>query len=100
MSFIDFLKHPSHSFFLFKRWGLLDNLSDDLYLRWMFRAHMGKRLDLNHPKTFNEKLQWLKLNDRNPEYTTMVDKYEVKDYVNKICGGGTYNTNTWRMEFF
>lgn len=47
-----------------------------------------ERLDVNHPKTFNEKLHWLKLNDRNPEYTIMVDKYEVKDYVNKICGGG------------
>ena len=42
---------------------------------------MGKRLDLKNPKTFNEKLQWLKLYNRRPEYTTMVDKFAVKQYV-------------------
>ncbi len=47
---------------------------------------MGKKLDLKDPKTFNEKLQWLKLYDRNPEYTKMVDKYEVKKYVADIIG--------------
>ena len=46
---------------------------------------MGKKLNLDNPQTFNEKLQWLKLNDRKPQYTLMVDKYAVKDYVkNKI----------------
>lgn len=47
---------------------------------------MGHRLDLNCPMTFNEKLQWLKLYDRKPEYTTMVDKYAVKKYVADIIG--------------
>lgn len=42
---------------------------------------MGKKLDLKNPQTFNEKLQWLKLYDRNPEYTKMVDKYEVRKYI-------------------
>lgn len=42
---------------------------------------MGKELDLNNPETFNEKLQWLKIHNRNPLYTTMVDKYAVKKYV-------------------
>ena len=42
---------------------------------------MGKRLDLNNPQTYNEKLQWLKLYDRKPEYTKLVDKYEVKKFV-------------------
>lgn len=42
---------------------------------------MGKKLDLKNPQTFNEKLQWLKLYDRCPEYTTMVDKYAVKQWV-------------------
>ena len=43
-------------------------------------------MDLDNPKTFNEKLQWLKLYDRRPEYTTMVDKYEVKFYVAEHIG--------------
>lgn len=47
---------------------------------------MGKKLNLDNPKTFNEKLQWLKLYNRKPEYTTMVDKVEVKDYIAKTIG--------------
>jgi hypothetical protein len=46
-----------------------------------YRAMMGKKLDLNNPKTYTEKLQWLKLYDRKPEYTIMVDKYLAKKYV-------------------
>lgn len=42
---------------------------------------MGKSLNLDSPQTFNEKLQWLKIHDRNPLYTSLVDKYEVKQYV-------------------
>lgn len=47
---------------------------------------MGYNLDLCNPKTFNEKLQWLKINDRRDVYTSMVDKYEVKKYVGRIIG--------------
>lgn len=54
---------------------------DKLFLKLKFRLVMGQKLDLNNPKTFNEKLQWLKLYNRRPEYTTMVDKYAVKQYV-------------------
>lgn len=56
-------------------------LSDDMYLKIKYRSVFGKKLDLESPKTFNEKLQWLKLYDRRPEYTIMVDKYEAKKYV-------------------
>ena len=59
---------------------------DKLYLRICFYLEMGKKLDLKNPKTMNEKLQWLKLYNRKPEYTTMVDKILVKDYVAKIIG--------------
>lgn len=65
---------------------LLLVLPDELYLRVKFRQMMGKKLDLKNPQTFSEKLQWLKLYNRRPEYTTMVDKYAVKDYVAKIIG--------------
>ena len=41
---------------------------------------------MKNPRTFNEKLQWLKLYDHNPKYTTMVDKLAAKDYVEKIIG--------------
>lgn len=66
--------------------GVFNNLSDETYLRILFKATMKKRLDLKSPTTFNEKLQWLKLHDRKPIYTTMVDKYAVKDYVASIIG--------------
>lgn len=65
----------------FGRW-----LPDKPYLQLMFYAQLGYKLDLCNPKSFNEKLQWLKLNDRNPVYTQMVDKYEAKRYVAKIIG--------------
>ena len=61
-------------------------LPDKQFLRLAYRASMGKKLDLQNPKTFNEKLQWLKLYDRKPEYTIMVDKYKVRDYIKDKIG--------------
>lgn len=55
--------------------------NDKRYLKLLYRLYMGKKLDLKTPKTFTEKLQWLKLYDRRPEYKIMVDKYAVKQYV-------------------
>ena len=54
---------------------------DSLYLKIMFRKIMGQKLDLKHPVTFNQKLQWLKLHDHNPDYIQLVDKYEAKKIV-------------------
>lgn len=56
-------------------------LSDKKFLKLEYYACMGERLNLENPETYNEKLQWLKLYDRKAEYTTMVDKYSVKEYV-------------------
>lgn len=61
-------------------------LPDKTYLQLLYRFKMGHRLDLNHPKTFTEKIQCLKLYNRRPEYTLMVDKYAVKKYVADIIG--------------
>ena len=61
-------------------------ISDKRFLQIKFRLEMGQKLDLDNPKTFNEKLQWLKLYNRKSKYTTMVDKYAVKDYVANIIG--------------
>lgn len=57
-----------------------------LYLKIRYYLEMGKTLDLDNPKTMNEKLQWLKLYDRKPEYTQMVDKVLAKGYVASLIG--------------
>lgn len=72
--FFSLLKH-------FGRW-----VPDRAYVKLMYYSKMGCHLNLESPSTFNEKLQWLKLYDRRPEYTTMVDKYAVKKYVASIIG--------------
>lgn len=61
-------------------------LPDKLYLQVYYFAQFHKFINFKNPKTYNEKLNWLKLNDRNPEYTKMVDKYEAKEYVKNIIG--------------
>lgn len=60
--------------------------SDAQYLKMQFRLRMGYRLNLDTPKTFSEKLQWLKLHNKDPKYTPLVDKYEVKGYVGCMLG--------------
>lgn len=66
--------------------GLTNWIPDKLFLKITYMIRIGRRLDLNNPKGFNEKLQWLKLYDRNPMYNKMVDKYEAKKYVANIIG--------------
>ena len=61
-------------------------IPDALYLRIVYRLKMGETLNLKDPKTYTEKLQWLKLHDFRPEYTEMVDKLLAKDYVARIIG--------------
>ena len=61
-------------------------LPDELYLSIKFRIQMGYWMDWNNPQTFSEKLQWLKVYDRHPEYTKMVDKVTAKEYVAGIIG--------------
>lgn len=59
---------------------------DERYLKLLYRARIGHPLNLDNPRTFNEKLQWLKLHDRNPLYTTLVDKCDVKPWVAEKIG--------------
>lgn len=61
-------------------------IPDEPYLKMVYRGYVGKKLNLENPTTFNEKIQWLKLHDHNPLYTRMVDKYEAKKYVADIIG--------------
>ena len=71
--------------------GIFNRLSpfihdDETAVRIAYLLSMHKRLHLNHPQTFNEKLQWLKLHDKHPEYTQMVDKIEAKKIAARIIG--------------
>ena len=82
-------ENPWRIAYTLARRGWLNDLPDKTYLSLLYRAAFGKKLNWKAPKTFNEKLQWLKLYDRNPVYSTMVDKYEAKQYaVDKL--GDTY----------
>lgn len=70
----------------FARRGWLNFLPDKAYLSILYRANFKKKIDWKNPKTFNEKLQWLKLIDRNINYCDMVDKYKVKQDVSSKIG--------------
>lgn len=80
------IKNPKLILLFFLNSRIFRLLPDDLYLKIKYRLTMGRKLDLNNPETFNQKLQWLKLYDRKPEYTQMVDKYEVRKYIKEIIG--------------
>ncbi len=59
---------------------------DSLWLRFVYWQRLHRKLNLNNPRRYTEKLNWLKLHDRNPLYTILVDKYEVKQYIKKRLG--------------
>lgn len=69
---------------------LLDRMgrfvNDENFVKWSYFLTFHRKLNLENPQTFNEKLQWLKLYDRREEYTQMVDKYEAKKHVASIIG--------------
>ena len=75
-----------YRFLVNKAHGLYNHMPDEKYLCRLFKISLGYELNLDNPQTFNEKLQWLKLHDRKPIYTTMVDKHEAKKYVAGIIG--------------
>lgn len=84
--FLHFLAYkPSEILaYAFMKGGLY--VPDKTYLKILFRLKMGYELNLDNPKGFNEKLQWLKLYNRKPEYINMVDKYEVKKLITSLIG--------------
>ena len=66
--------------------GLTNWMSDEMFIKLSYRYNMGKKLNLDNPQTYTEKLQWLKLYDRNPAYTDMVDKYAVRKFISERVG--------------
>jgi hypothetical protein len=83
---VEYLKNPIKikKGLLFRMAPYIEDDATFLKIKW--KICMDYPLNLDNPKTYNEKLQWLKLHDRKPEYMTMVDKYEAKLYVSKIIG--------------
>ena len=81
-----FIANPVIRMGYLSKLGFYDHMGDERYLKKSFKVLMGKDLNLENPQTFNEKLQWLKLHDRKPEYTVMVDKYKVRDYIAQVLG--------------
>jgi len=68
-------------FFYLRKIGIYDHLDDKTYLSKLYKSKFRKDIKWDNPQSFNEKLQWLKVNDRKQVYTKMVDKYEAKKYV-------------------
>lgn len=94
-------RHASAAvFFALSSRNLLNWMPDQLYLSAMWRAYFHKKLDWKNPKSFNEKVQWLKVKDRNPLYPTLVDKYAVRAWIADKIGeqylvplvGGPWNS--------
>lgn len=80
------IKHPHCIAGVIATW-LSPVLSDKVYLSILYYGIFGRLIKWNNPKTLNEKIQWLKLYNRNPLYSKLVDKYEVKSFVAQKIGG-------------
>ena len=66
--------------------NLLRFIPDEPYLKMVYWIKTGKKLNLKNPRTFCDKLNWLKLHNRRPEFTRMVDKVAVKEHLQEILG--------------
>ena len=85
-NFIRFFRDPFWGITTLAVRGCFNWVSDKAYLRVLFWLRLHRKLDLNNPTSYNEKLQWMKLYNRQPLYTDLVDKYEVRKYVSKKIG--------------
>jgi len=75
------VKNPYYILTILNKRRLLKWMPDKMFVKLNYRRKMRRRLDLENPRLFSEKLQWLKLYDRKPEYTRLVDKYEARGYI-------------------
>ncbi len=95
-----FLEKPSRIIPMLGANGFLNWLSDETYLQLQAKQAFGRKLNLEQPQTFSEKLNWLKIHDRKDHYTQLVDKYAVRQYIAEKLGeqyliplaGGPWNT--------
>ena len=72
-----------------------------MWLKIVYKAKVGRKLNLKNPQTFSEKLNWLKIHDHNPRYVKMVDKYDAKEYVKDIIGISEFTCyhSKWKDEY-
>ena len=82
----EFINNPEYFITSPAAKGYLDWIPDKAYLKLLYRAKMKERCNIDHPVTYNEKMQWLKLHDRKPEYGCMVDKYDVRGFIREKLG--------------
>ena len=83
---LNVIRRPYHFFVILNNRGLANWISDKFMVKILYRDVFGRKLNLDSPKTFNEKMQWLKLYNRQDIYTSYVDKFAVKDIVAKKIG--------------
>ena len=81
-----FLHNPCKIFVALTHRGWFEKMDDERYLRLLYRGVMGRKLHLNPPRTYNEKVQWLKLHDKNPIYPQLCDKIAVREIVKERIG--------------
>lgn len=85
--FFAVLKNPYQLFVMLSHRGYFKRMQDERYLRLLYRGAFGRKLRLDPPLMFSEKVQWMKLHDKNPLYPTLCDKIAVRDYVKERIGG-------------
>ncbi|MDD6888559.1 MAG: ATP-grasp fold amidoligase family protein, partial [bacterium] len=85
---LKYLKNPFRLFLLPAMRGWFDRMPDKPYLCCLYRAVFGKKLDLLCPRGFNEKLNWMKLYDRDERYVRLADKYAMRAVVQERVGEG------------
>ena len=78
---LELIHSPKARFIFLSNRGFYDHMGARKYLELRYKMMAGKVLNLDNPKSFHDKLQWLKLYDHNPFYSTIVDKYEAKKYI-------------------
>lgn len=83
---LKFILNKNYRFLILANKGKYDSMTDEEFLKKKYQATFGIPLDIKNPLTFNQKLQWLKLYDRNPMYTVLVDKYKVRQYIIDAIG--------------
>lgn len=79
--YLRLLSDPKFRFSVLAAKGFFKTMPDEEVYKKSYQLSYGKKLDLEHPRGFNEKIMWLKLHDRKPLYTTLVDKYAVRRYI-------------------
>ena len=83
---VKYLTDTDYRFLVNTSLGFYDKMPDEEYLKRKYKAIMKEDLDLQNPKTFNEKIQWLKIHDRKQHYSDLVDKYAVREVISQRLG--------------